>query len=170
MSETTKPIDCNTAIDCSIYMTQRVEDQIDWMNKQSKKNKRFYFFIKAIEVISAALIPFLAIFNDKTNAVVSHNVNVATAALGVLIVILNGLQQLKKYYDNWIRYRNTAEQLLKEKFLFLTRTAPYNTADGYNKFVQNTESILGNENVKWISDMSQKQQDASGEDKGKKDG
>ena len=47
------------------------------------------------------------------------------AALGALIVVLEGVQQLNQYQQNWSAYRSTCEALKHEKYLFLAHAGPY---------------------------------------------
>ncbi|MDQ6812622.1 MAG: DUF4231 domain-containing protein, partial [Bacteroidota bacterium] len=120
------------------YLQNRVDDQITWMEKKSAENQARYKQIKVAEIVTAAAIPFLAGLQGDTN----KNVAIVIGVLGVLLVILNGLQQLYKYHENWITYRTTAESLQREKILFQTATGPYAQADAFVVFVQNFEAIL----------------------------
>ncbi len=143
------------------YIKDRVQDQMTWMDKKSQKNKVYYLRLKVTEVLAAATIPFLALFKKENciNCVIGECdlTPYIISLLGVLIVVLAGIQQLHKYYDHWTRYRTTSELLKREKFLFETRTAPYNEeATAFSKFVENIEGILANESKKW-QDVSTKE-------------
>lgn len=145
------------------YLNNRVNDQINWLNKKSKWNQQYYKRLKVIEIISAASIPLLVGYGDKVPVL-----TVIAGALGILIVVLSGLQQLYKFHDNWIQYRITCEALIREKLLFENHVPPYLGDDVNTVFVQRAETIMARENQLWFSNM-QKVPDTkgSGEVKGK---
>src|SRR5436309_16084468 len=92
------------------YLQQRVDDQINWMEGKSKYNQVQYKRLKVMELISAAAIPLLVSYHDYGKIF-----QVITGMLGVLIIVLNGIQQLYKYHENWLTYRTTLEALKREK-------------------------------------------------------
>ena len=49
----------------------------------------------------------------------------------------------------WIEYRTTVAALKKEKFLFVTKTEPYDSDDAFPILVQRMESLVSKENVTW---------------------
>jgi hypothetical protein len=104
----------------------RLEDQIAWYDAKSQQNQRRFKEFKVCQLVAAAAIPVAA---------------AASAPLwlmgggGALIVVLEGLQQLQQYQQNWITYRSTCERLRHEKYLFLGRAGSYAKAS-------NPESLL----------------------------
>lgn len=133
------------------YLENRVEEQIKWMSNKSKINQKNYKSLKVLEIAAAAVIPFLAGFHEK-----HASLPILSGLMGVLIVILNGLQQLYRYHENWITYRTTVEAMKREKILYETKADPYNEEDAFQKFVLNCEAILANENKTWKANLSQK--------------
>jgi Protein of unknown function (DUF4231) len=72
--------------------------------------------------------------------------------LGVLIAVIEGLQQLNQYHANWIAYRSTSEALKHEKFLFLATAGPYAAAiDPRVLLAERIESLVSQEHAKWAS-------------------
>jgi hypothetical protein len=84
-----------------------LQDQIEWYDLKSGSNQKAFKYLKVCTVAAAAIIPVLAKLDGMSSV---------TAGLGVLIVILEGLQQLNQYHSNWIAYRSTCETLKHEKF------------------------------------------------------
>ncbi len=41
------------------------------------------------------------------------------AAIGALVAVIEGAQQLYKFQENWISYRSTCEALRHERYLYL---------------------------------------------------
>src|SRR5436190_17711783 len=80
----------------------RLQDQIEWYDKKSASNQKAFKYLKICSILAAALIPAFASIGRFSGV---------TAALGVFIVVLEGLQQLNQYHANWISYRSTCEAL-----------------------------------------------------------
>lgn len=128
---------------------QRLEDQIGWYDRKSTANQRTYKRIKVIEILSAAVIPFLAAFNFP-------HVAWATGGLGVLITVLEGLLHLNQYQQNWIAYRSTCESLKHEKYVYLGKASPYASApDPHALLAERIESLVSQEHAKWASVQQQ---------------
>jgi Protein of unknown function (DUF4231) len=148
-----------TATNSNEITLARLDDQARWYGRRSKRAQRLYKWIKAIEIIAAALIPFITgrTFNHK---------DVVVGGLGVLITILEGILQVNQYQRIWTTYRATSEALTHEKFLFLALAGPYGVA-GVNPPVllaERIEGIMSQENTKWVSlqEQSGKRSDTSG--------
>src|SRR5262249_15485138 len=98
---------------------KRLEEQIAWYDNKSGLNQRRFKTLKISQIVAGALIPFTSSIGAPTYV---------AGALGVLIVIFEGLQSLSQYQHNWIFYRSTCEQLSHEKFLWLAKAGPYASA------------------------------------------
>jgi hypothetical protein len=105
--------------------------------------QRWYKYLKAAVIVFAALLPLLA--GLQVSAFL-------TGGLGVLIAVIEGLQQLNQYQANWISYRSTSEAPKHEKFLFLARAGPYSVAeDPHVLLAERIESLVSQEHAKWAS-------------------
>jgi len=128
-----------------------LQDQIDWYDRKSGNNQKAFKYLKICTILAAALIPLLAKINSMSSV---------TAGLGVLIVVLEGLQQLNQYHSNWIAYRSTCEALKHEKFLYLGKAAMYAAAnDPHALLAERIESLVSQEHAKWASSQEQGQKD-----------
>ena len=75
-----------------------------------------------------------------------------TAGLGILIAIVEGVQQVNQYHSNWTAYRATAEVLKHERFLYLANAGPYhNNPDAQPLLAQRVEGAVSQEQAKWQS-------------------
>jgi hypothetical protein len=81
----------------------RLEEQIRWYDQKSGKAQRYFKWVKAAEFFFSALVPFTAALNA-----------IVTAMFGIMVVFLEGLQQLNQWQHNWITYRSTCEALRHE--------------------------------------------------------
>jgi Protein of unknown function (DUF4231) len=131
----------------------RLDDQIDWYSRKSSLNQRRFKLMKGVTIASAAAIPVL------TTTAIPYGRYIA-AGLGVLIAIMEGLQQLNQYNSNWTSYRATSEALKHEKFLYLAKAGPYLAAQNQQAMLaERVESLISQEGSKWLTVQSQKPQD-----------
>jgi hypothetical protein len=101
--------------------------------------------LKIIQLITAGLIPLLAIFSIPYSDRV-------TAVLGLVILVVEGLQQLNQYQTNWISYRSTCEALRHEKYLFLAGAGPYAKVEqALPLLADRIEGLISQEHAKWLS-------------------
>ena len=124
---------------------QRLEDQIDWYDRKSIANQRTYKQMKVVEILAAAIIPFLA-------ALRSPDIGMVTGALGVLVTVLEGMLHLNQYQQNWINYRSTCEALKHEKYTYLGKATHYaNVPDAHALLAERVETLVSEEHAKWAS-------------------
>ena len=133
------------------YLQQRLDDQSSWYDRKSQWNQQRYKRYQTIQITSAALIPVLAGLHES----VPYS-QVIVSLLGVLIAICVGLSGLNKYQENWLAYRTTAESLKHEKFLFMTRTTPYDGEDAFAQLVARVEGLISKENSQWATHTKKK--------------
>lgn len=69
--------------------------------------------------------------------------------LGLAIAVITAVVSLCQFQENWVEYRTTCESLKHEKFLFLTKTEPYNVDTPFPLLVQHIESMISKENTTW---------------------
>jgi len=146
-------IDAASPTDPREITLKRLDGQADWYSTRSKRAQRLYKWMKAIEIIAAALIPFL------TGRTFIHK-DLAIGGLGVLITILEGILQLNQYQRIWAVYRATSEALTHEKYLYLAKAGSYAVADtdAARLLAERIEAIMSQENTKWVSLQSQQNQ------------
>jgi hypothetical protein len=142
----------------------RLDDQIKWYGDKSSHCQHTYKRIKLIEIIAAALIPFLAALRvSDSDPHTRFAVGVLTAGLGVLITILEGVLQLYQFQQIWVAYRATAEAMKHEKFIYLAKGGPYATAsDPHALLAERVEALGSQENSKWASVVQQEQKVKAG--------
>ena len=128
---------------------KRLEDQLAWYGQKSRSARQAFKRIKVTEIIAAALIPFLT---GQITKNVFPEVSYVIGGLGVLITVLEGILHLNQYQENWTSYRNTAEALKHEKFLFLAKAGQYaGVADARSMLAERVEALLSQENSQWMA-------------------
>jgi hypothetical protein len=134
------------------YLTKRLDDQRQWLEGKSAWNQTWYKRLRVVEVVLAAAIPFFSSLMGKFPE--SPNViPILVSAMAFLIAAASALLALYRFQENWLRYRGTAEQLAREKFLFMTKTQPYDGSDAFQVLVAKVENILGEENSTWREEI-----------------
>ena len=126
---------------------ERLDDQIKWYSKSSKWNQNRFKWLKVVEVVAAALVPFFAGWGSYP---------AVTGLLGVIVVVLESLQGIYQLQSNWISYRSTAEALKHEKYLWHAVAGPYLNAENPAALLaERIEELVSTEHAKWTSEMEQ---------------
>src|SRR5262249_31757994 len=133
---------------------QRLDEQIGWYGRKSRTAQRRYKILKLAQVIIAALIPLASVF-----PIPAAELKWVTAILGLLVLIIEAVQQLNQDHQNWIAYRSTCEALKHEKYLHLAGAGPYSNAESGDKrfalLADRIEGLISQEHAKWVSTQEQ---------------
>ncbi len=130
------------------YIEQRLEAQIEWYDGKAATNQAAYKRLRLIEIVAAAMIPLLAGYSDR-----HEFVGMAIGGLGLIVAVLAGIMGLFRFQENWGAYRNTAEALKREKFLYGAKAAPYDGEDPFETLVARVEALLSVETQGWSKAM-----------------
>lgn len=126
----------------------RLEDQILWYSRRASASLRWFRILKIIELMAAAMIPFLA--TVPASDLLSRPALVA-GGLGVLIIVLESLQGLFQFQNNWMNYRSTCEELKREKHLWMARAGCYAGAEHPDQILaERIESVIYAEHGRWV--------------------
>ena len=98
---------------------ERLDDQIGWYDRKSQTAQRRYKILKLAQVIIAALIPLASALS-----IPGAQFKWVPAILGLLVLVIEAIQQLNQDQQNWIAYRSTCEALKHEKYLYLAAADP----------------------------------------------
>lgn len=134
------------------YIKDRVENQIDWYSAKSQWNQKRFKCLRILEIICAAMIPFLVSYIGED----SLNLKIIVGFLGATIAVISCILGIYKFEENWIQYRTTSESLKHEKFLFLTRSSQYGIENAFPLFVERIESLISKENSSWAQYVNKK--------------
>jgi hypothetical protein len=139
-------------LDQDEYLTSRVDGQLDWYSRTSKANKRGFLRLRIFEIALGTSItifsPFAVNFRDWGA--------LAIAVAGGGIAISGSLLALNRNQENWVRNRSLSEALKREKYLFLTRTPPYDDEEkAFTRFVMAAEALMADERAGWARQAAQ---------------
>jgi hypothetical protein len=127
------------------YLKNRLGNQIDWYSRKSGQNQNWFKRLQVITIVAAASIPFLSGYITETTPILK----LATGGLGLLVAVITATLRLYQFQENWFEYRSTCESLKHEKYLFLTKSEPYDTEEPFKLLVHRVESLISKENTNW---------------------
>ena len=122
----------------------RLEDQIEWFDAKSIHHQAWYRRLKVVSIAAAALVPLVSSLDGYA---------LFAGGLGVVVVVVEGLQHVNQYHENWIRYRSTCETLLHEKYLYLARAGGYDglsAEEALRRLATQVKSLLARESNDWL--------------------
>jgi hypothetical protein len=122
---------------------ERLEDQVGWYDRKSQSAQRAYKRLKVLQLVAAAAVPVVA---------AAAAAPWVTAAVGGVVLVLEGVQQLGQYQSNWITYRSTCEALKHQKYLYLAGAGPYhNPQERSVVLAEHIEGLVSQEHARWVS-------------------
>jgi hypothetical protein len=136
------------------YIDNRFKDQLKWYDDHAKSSMIKYYSCQVIIVFFGAIIPIVNVLAPTTE---DYLIRLLSSFFGGTIIVATGLLQLTKAYENWINYRNTAEQLKQEYQLFALKAEDYSDEKTPNKdskerlFIEKVESLIRLEGKKYLS-------------------
>ena len=122
------------------YVRDRLKEQITYYSKNSMKNKNYHHLSSVMEILCAALIPFLVGYAENLN------ITLTIGLLGVLVAVLGSIKEIYNWQFLWHEYRTTTETLKHELHLFMTKSGPYNTEKAKNILAVRCEQIISKQN------------------------
>ena len=140
----------------------RVDELITWYDRNARWARLQYVALRILTIVVAAAIPVVTGMGDVVLGQVDGPTAGAAAAgrltlaavLGVVIVVAEGLQQVLQSHENWIRFRDAAEALEHEKFLFIAGADEYGGLPrdaAYRRLARFAELITSQERSRWTA-------------------
>jgi hypothetical protein len=126
---------------------ENVRYEIHWYSSRKARNRNLYHGIKALQVLAAALVPVLTnLLDERTAWMIS--------ALAVFVVVAEGLQQLGRFQQNWVRYSLAGEALKREYRLYESRAGDYSDIrNPYKLLAERLEQVLQADASSWLMDL-----------------
>ena len=135
---------------------ERLEAQIAWYDRKASANQRAYKWSKIAIIVLAISLPVLAEYGHigEFERAPAFLVGLAAGA----ILLLEGLQHLNKWQENWILYRSTCEGCGTSSICSSRRRVPSRAqARGSQSAVGRAHRLLAMaEHSKWVHDREDK--------------
>lgn len=132
------------------YIAERLNESLVWYDKSAKRNKSWYLRMRAVTVISGALVPVLI------NLDLPY-VNLGATVLSLIVVLFVSLESVYHFREQWTNYRSTEQRLRNEYFLFTANEGPYakmDAHDAFRVFVERVEGTIEAENASTLQVMT----------------
>lgn len=119
----------------------RIDREIASYERSANLNHYAYKAGKVINIAAAAAIPVLTVASAAP---------IVVAALGGLIVVVEGVLQLNQSHQQWLAHRLTAEALKRERALFEVSAGPYAKRPDKRKLLaERVEDLISQETSAW---------------------
>jgi hypothetical protein len=146
------------------YFNDHLRDQRGWYSNKASSYKQWSQRLGLAVIGCGALVTFAQAFA----ATAPIAVPAVTAALGVTIAVLTGVQRIWKHDETWAAYRRASEQMKREYRLYINGAGPYaalaDEDEAYRRLVENTEAIIAEEQqIYWQSRAESERKPAAGE-------
>jgi hypothetical protein len=131
------------------YLEQDLKGQRRWYSERASIYKRRTQLLGLLILGAGAATSFFQVF-------AAHPwVPVVTAALGAVVVLVEGWQRIARYGETWSVYRTASERMKREQRLYVNGAGTYRNVEedeAYLRFVEAIESILAEEQqIYWQS-------------------
>jgi hypothetical protein len=142
----------------------RLQGQIEWYDSKAKVNQKAYKFSKVAIIVLAISLPIFAEYGFIPG--VEHDTRALLVGIAAgAILLLEGLQHLNKWQENWILYRSTCEGLRHEQHLFAEKAGPYanlKPEEAQRILAERTGSLVMAEHSKWMHSRKEKTETTTG--------
>ena len=128
------------------YIQDRVEQQINWYDRKSTSNKKWFYFLQIIVLVMSVAVTVVSILSIVFESIW---IRLGIGTLGAIATIATGIISICQFRKNWIEYRTTAESLKCEKYMFKTKTGFYAENDPFPVFVERIEALISKEHKDW---------------------
>lgn len=126
------------------FFNEDLQHQREWYDRKASTHKAWHHWLSLLIVTGGAMSSFLQIFSPGPNPIA-----IATAVIGVLIVVSKGIERIWLFEDTWTSYRKASEAMKREYRLYLNSTGPYQYAtteeEAHRRFTQRVERIIAEE-------------------------
>jgi len=127
-----------------------LDQTIAWFEAQSTRTRKWHFGLRFTQIVLASLIPVSQVLANDTSA------RAIAALFGAGIAICQGWDSLHHYGDHYVSWRAAAQQLKRERFLYLVREGPYSrlsAEDGLHMLSDHAISLETAEAHQWQSNQ-----------------
>lgn len=106
------------------FLALRWLEQLLWMEKKAVESQRRYYVLRLTTVVGAVLIPALVAVTPSDHTL-ERSLRVAVWVVSLVVAISAAVEQFFRFGDRWRNYRQTAERLKTEGWLYIQLSGPY---------------------------------------------
>lgn len=131
------------------YVNERYLDQIQWYDRKSLWNQKWYSRLQWGMIGLAAVTPVLISINFRVSSY--PFLQWVPVVSSVIVAVLASALKTFKFQENWINYRTTCETLKKEIHLCRAGVGEYKKVEDREAlFVERVENLISRENTLWL--------------------
>lgn len=133
-------------VDAADPVLSHLDGAIRWYDSNARRTMKWHFRLRTVQLLLAASIPFTQILLSGVPA------RAVAAGLAGVIAIGQGIDGLHRYGEHYVAWRATAQQLLRERFLFSVRSGPYvgmALVEARQKLASRVDAVEASENHEW---------------------
>ena len=130
---------------------KRMKYLLAWYSQKAEENKRKYNLLRTWSYSLPCIITLVNVFAFLLS---KEWISVISGSISVLLAFINHRMDHHRYYENWIRYRNTVEKLKTQMEYYLNGSFPYNYDDSKMNsriFAEVIESTAAEELTNWTN-------------------
>ena len=130
------------------YLTDRLVDQLAWFERKSAANQKLQRRYRITALTGGLVLPLL-VNETATNS--AGWVRIASISVSLIVGLAAGLETFLRPGDKWLQYRQTAERLRSEWWLYANRAGPFygevsmTTDAAFRTLVERVESIVSDD-------------------------
>jgi hypothetical protein len=131
------------------WVNDRLEKQIRWYSGVAGRCRLFYIASRLVTMLAALVITIVSITGW---APPGWQAPWLPGILGAVVVLVESVQGLFRWRDQWLMFRATAEGLKRERSLYAARAGPYAESAVANPLpllAERTEELAASENATW---------------------
>ena len=141
--------------DQTAYLKDRWLDQLEWFERKAGQNQRTHRNLRIVSLVGGVISPVLI------NAAVTNDegwLQLTAVLVSVIVGIAVALEGFMRPGDKWLQYRQTAEVLRGEWWLYISLVGEYSAyatvAAGHHHFVERVEKTIGNNIAGYVALVS----------------
>jgi hypothetical protein len=137
------------------FLESRWLGQVNWMEAAAGRTRRPYYVLRLTTVVGAVIIP--ALVGLQVSGGFDTALKWTTFGLSLLVATSAAVEEFFRFGERWRHYRDTAEQLKREGWLFLQLSGRYRRygrhTPAYPLFATRVETILQAEVKGYFEDV-----------------
>jgi hypothetical protein len=140
------------------YLLERWLDQVEWLGRKAAQAQRRYYALRLTTGVGAVIVASLAGIATR-GGTLGDAARIAVFAIGLTIALSAAVEQLFRYGERWHHYRQAAEALKTEGWLFFQLAGPYGGegathAAALPAFAQRVENLLKSDVDTYVTEVT----------------
>ena len=136
------------------YIKDRVEDQIQYFNRQAIYNQVRYRILKRVSIVCNILTTLTIALAFTVPDQFKVIMGIAALILSTLVLATYQWEEFENYGAKWEKFRLVAERLRSELFIYQNLAECYSSSDEegrFRDFVETVEAIIRGTDISYFS-------------------